>query len=66
VPLAGKPGVYQYTFQCTTASGGTRRAQRVESDDRRARRLAELKCAEVFASEEAREEAREEAHEEDR
>jgi len=53
VPLPGKAGVYQYTFRCTTASGQTRHAHLAESDDRRAKRLAEVKCAQVVARDEA-------------
>ena len=51
VPLRGRAGVYQYTFQCTTGEGRTKRATLVESDDRRAKRLAEIKCDQVTARE---------------
>ena len=51
VPTKGKSGVYQYTFKCTTDAGQTKRAILVESDDRRAQRLAEIKCEEVAARE---------------
>ncbi len=50
-PLAGKTGVYQYTFKCTTSDGRTKRAVLVESDDQRARVLAEIKCEQVTARE---------------
>lgn len=50
-PLPGKTGVYQYTFKCTTDDGRTKRAVLVESDDRRAQRLAEIKCDQVVARE---------------
>jgi hypothetical protein len=51
VPLAGKAGVYQYTFKCTTSDGRTKKAVLAESDDRRARLVAEFKCEQVTARE---------------
>ena len=51
VPIAGKLTVYQYTFNCVTAAGRTKRAMLVESDDKRAKLLAEIKCAEAAARE---------------
>ena len=51
VPLAGKPGVYQYTFQCTTGDGRKKKAILVEASDQRARLLAEFKCDQVTAKE---------------
>ena len=51
VLLPGKPDVYQYTFKCTTDDGRTKRAVLVESDDRRAQRLAEIKCDQAIARE---------------
>ncbi len=51
VPIAGKLKVYQYTFKCVTADGRTKRAMLVESDDKRAKLLAEIKCAEAAARE---------------
>ena len=51
IPMTGRPGVYQYSFKCLTADGRTKRAVLVESDDKVAKRLAEIKCAEVAARE---------------
>ena len=51
VPLAGKAGVYQYTFKCTTSDGRSKRAVLVESVDQRAQLLAEIKCEQVTARE---------------
>ncbi len=51
VPLAGKAGVYQYTFKCRTDDGRTKTATLVQSDDRKAKRLAEIKCDQAAARE---------------
>ncbi len=51
VPIGGKAGVYQYTFKYVTADGRTKRAQLAETDDKRAKRLAQIKCDQVTARE---------------
>ena len=51
VRIAGKSGVYQYTFKCTTDDGRTKTATLVQSDDRMAKRLAEIKCDQAAARE---------------
>jgi hypothetical protein len=51
VPLAGKLGAFQYTFKCKTSDGRTKKATLVESDNKRAKRLAELKCDQVTSRE---------------
>ncbi len=49
VPLPGKLVAYQYTFKCTMSDGRTRKATLVESDDKRAKMIAEIKVGQALS-----------------
>ena len=51
VPLAGRLGLFQYKFECTTTGGRKKKAMLVETNDKRAKRLAEIKCDRVTSRE---------------